>query len=182
VSQRLIDNAPIVRTDRRPAVLPSASESGKSSLPGSISSAGRLSARAVLELRRARTSPAGSRDGLSRTLRELATNLAISRRDCRKKQAQIEALKSEIGRLRAPVSGRRDQVLAGSSAGDGGDGLGARRLQHEHTLAWMLVAVPMLRRGNLAVQEENAGLRLELQRVRAWKDRRSVLATAKGPC
>ena len=158
MSQRLIDNAPIVRTDRRPAVLPSASESGKSSPPGSISAAGRLSARAALELRRARTAPAGSRDGLSRTLRDLA----ISRRDCREKQAQIEALKSEIRRLRAPVSDPGDQLPAGSSAGGGGDGLGARR-------------------GHLALQEENASLRLELQRVRVREDRRSVLATAEDP-
>lgn len=166
----------------RLGALPSRSEPGTPAR-GSKASQARLSARAALEFRKARAAAASS-DALSRTLRELATDLAISRRDYRHKQAQIEslereitALESEIERLRARVTAPDEQLDTVHPAGGEGDRPGARRTQHEHTLARMSNVVLVLRRENLALTQENASLRVELKRER--EDRRPQLATAE---
>ena len=63
--------------------------------------------RAAAELRRVRTTGAENRDGLSRTLRELATELAISRRECRERQEENEALKKANAGLRLELESRQ---------------------------------------------------------------------------
>jgi chromosome segregation ATPase len=111
-----------------------------------------------------------NRERLTLTVHELAADLARARRDCRDKQQQIDSLKGELARLlpaASPVTGRDD--LGKEVPGDRSDvrKLGTRRNQHEHALERMSSAVLILRRGNLALKEENASLRLELARQRA---------------
>jgi len=165
--------------------VPDAPEDGASSNAASNSRAARSSARAALELRRARAAP-GSRDGLSPTLRELATDLAKSRRDCRQRDEEIAALiNTEIAQLRvaAGTPVRPDEhVAADNVRGGRGDQLGARRTQQEHTVAWMSNAVLVLWRGTIALREENASLRLELERLRASTQTRPTPSPAADRC
>lgn len=77
----------------------------KSGLAGPASQPAR---RAAAELRRVRTTGAENRDGLSRTLRELATELAISRRECRERQEENEALRKANASLRLELARRPD--------------------------------------------------------------------------
>ena len=59
----------------------------------------RPSLHAARELNSVRTACAESGQRLSRTLQELATDLAISRRECRDQRDEIDALTLEIARL-----------------------------------------------------------------------------------
>lgn len=105
----------------------------------------------------------------------MATDLANSRRECRQKEDEIEALKTEIARMRAATGAPArpgENVAADNARRDRGDLLGTRRTQHEHTVAWMSSAVLVLRRGSIALKEENASLRLELEHLRARKQAR----------
>jgi phage host-nuclease inhibitor protein Gam len=110
-------------------------------------------------------------DALSRTLLELATDLAGSRRDCRQRDAEIAALKREITALRTDIAGlcvadsqltHTTDVQQGSVQTRRRDRLEAPSAHHEHTIAWMSNAVSMLRRGTVALKQENASLRREL--------------------
>jgi regulator of replication initiation timing len=105
---------------------------------------------------------------LARAVRELAADLATARRDCRDKQRQIDSLQAENVRLRAAagVVMRRDE-------------LAARRSAHEHALERMSSAVLVLRRGTLALKEENESLRLELARLREQETGRGAAASAQ---
>jgi len=112
---------------------------------------------------------AADRERLARAIRELATDLARARRDCRAKQQRIDSLQAENARLlaAAPAVMRRDdpdpEVTAVS---DGVHKLWARRRAHEHTLEMTSSAVLVLRHGTLALKQENASLRLELASLR----------------
>lgn len=116
-------------------------------------------------MRRARA-VSESWNGLSQTLREMATELANSRRARRQKEVEIEALKTEIARLReatgAPSAAAKDVTADDAGRCDKG---GAPRTQHEQTFAGVSKAVR--RRGTIALLEENARLRLELERLQA---------------
>lgn len=108
------------------------------------------------------------RDALSGTLRELAADLAISQRACRELQSEVEAFKVEIARLSAPAPLHGEQLDADQLVGGHRkDPQGGRRAQHEHTIARLSTVVLVLRRGNLALKEENASLRHELQQLHA---------------
>jgi hypothetical protein len=165
--------------------LPGASEAGASSNAAFRAPAARSAERAPLELKTTRAVSAESRDSLSRTLRELATDLATTRRDCREKQDEIQTLKTEIARLSAATSNpaEPDELVNTDNARQGRGGrLGARRAQHEHTIGWMADALLVLRRGNIALKEDNASLGLELERLRADEHRRSTLTSAQARC
>jgi regulator of replication initiation timing len=165
----------------RLVALPAASEAA-SSIAAFTARAPRTWERVALELKRTRAVSSEGRDGLSRTLRALATDLAIIRRDCREQRDEIEALRTEVARLSAATSNSAEPD-AHINTDDGPRGrderLGARRAPPEHTIGWMVDAVLALRRGNIVLKEENAGLRLELERLRAGEQRRSTLAPAQ---
>jgi hypothetical protein len=185
MSQRLLQGPPTPRpAGGRLKAQPDAPDAGGSSNAASNLQAERSSAKAALELRRARAATE-SWDGLSRTLREMATDLANSRRECRQREDEIEALKTEIALLcvATGVPVRPDEQFGADNAREGrGDQLGARRTQHEHAIAWMSTAVLVLRRGTLALKEENASLRLELERLRASKQTRPTPCPAADRC
>ena len=168
MSSRRLQDPPIPRRGRgRLISLPDATEAGVSSNAASRSKAARSSTRAAEELRRARA-VSESWNGLSQTLREMATELANSRRARRQKEVEIEALKTEIARLReatgAPSAAAKDVTADDARAGRCDKG-GAPRTQHEQTFAGVSKAVR--RRGTIALLEENAKLRLELERLQA---------------
>ncbi len=115
----------------------------------------------------------------------MATDLANSRRECRQREHEIAALKTEIARLRvatgAPV--RPDEHVTADNAREGrGDQSGAPRAQHEHTIVWGSNAVLVLRRGMTALKDENASLRLELKRLRASNDTRPTASPTGDRC
>jgi hypothetical protein len=119
---------------------------------------------------------------LARAVRELAADLATTRRDCRDKEQRIEALQAENARLlaAAPAVMRRDDPdTEVPHVGDEVRRLAARRSPHEHALERMSSAVLVLRRGNLALKKENASLRLELARLREQKTGRDRAASAE---
>jgi regulator of replication initiation timing len=119
---------------------------------------------------------------LARAIRELATDLATTRRDCRDKEQRIDALQAENARLlaAAPAVMRRDDPdTEVPHVGDEVRRLAARRSPHEHALERMSSAVLVLRRGNLALKKENASLRLELARLREQKTGRDRAASAE---
>ena len=107
------------------------------------------------------------RDSLSDTLQELVTDLAVSRRTCRELQSEIDVLMGEIARLSTPTSSPGTQPDADQFAVGRLNGPQGRRAQHEHTIAQLSTVVLVLRRGNLALKQENTSLRLELQQLHA---------------
>ena len=128
------------------------------------------------------TALAISRERLARNLRELAADLATSRRDCRDKQHEIDSLEAENARLVAASSlsaGSLNPDFAGPDAGCKVDELGARRAAHERTLERMSSAVLVLRRRNLALEQEVAGLQVELSRLRALDKSRCAVTSAE---
>lgn len=119
---------------------------------------------------------------LARAVRELAADLATARRDCRDKQQRIQSLQAENARLlaaAAAVMRRDEQGNEAPHVADGGRNLGAHRNAHEHALEGTSSAVLVLRRGSLALKEENASLRLELARLRAQETGRDDAASAE---
>jgi hypothetical protein len=122
------------------------------------------------------------RERQARAVRELALDLATARRDCRDKQQQIDSLQAKNSQLLAAASAvmrSDDPDTEVPRVKDGVRKLGAHRAAHEHALERMSSAVLVLRRGNLALKEENASLRLELARLREQTIGRDDAASAE---
>jgi hypothetical protein len=118
---------------------------------------------------------------LARAVRELAADLATARRDCRDKQQRIQSLQAENARLlaaAAAVMRRDDPDNEAPHVADGDRNLGAHRNAHEHALERTSSVVLVLRRGSLALKQENASLRLELARLREQETGRDDAASA----
>jgi hypothetical protein len=121
---------------------------------------------------------------LARAVRELAADLARARRDCRDKQRRIDSLHAENARLLAAapaVMRRDDRDTEVPRVSDEVRKLGAQRCAHEHALERMSCAVLVLRRGNLALKQENTSLRLELASLREQNTGRDDAASAELP-
>jgi chromosome segregation ATPase len=147
-----------------------------------MSALGKPVVQVAVELSDQQASLAISRERLARNLRELADDLATSRRDCREKQHKIDSLKAENARLVAASSlsaGRVEPNFASPDASGLLHDLGARRAAHEHTLERMSSAVLVLRRANLALEQEVAGLQVELARLRVGDKSRCAVTPAE---
>lgn len=127
-----------------------------------------------MKLRDQRASLAVKRERLARTIRELTGSgtirklvdeLATSRRECREKQGEIDSLNATNAQPLAassPSPEPDDQASTGPLARDQRHEPAAALSPDEHGLAWMASPELALRRGNLALKEENTSLRLEL--------------------
>jgi hypothetical protein len=166
VAQRVVrDPRKPAKPEEQRASLLGATALRHGSQTGLMSASGRPPRQPVVGLREQRVVVAVSRERLARTIRERAADLRASRRECRDRQRELDALKAESPRLVTAASGAAggdDQALAGPRATDKIHELDARWIPPEHTSA-MLV----LWRGKLALEEENASLRGELARLRA---------------
>ncbi len=124
------------------------------------------------------------RERLSLTLRELAADLAASRRECRRQQAQIAALKAENARLLLSATlnpaGFEHQRALGASAPHKAHALRACPGPQLYSRERLSSAVLALARGGVALKSENTTLRRELARLRASEQRPSSVAIADG--